>query len=420
MVLLWISLLLGSARASICVRMEDTAALLTEAGGAFVEAGAFEDIVPLGSERFAAAADGQNYALMDGSGTLLTGALYSDFRAAGEVLLACRDGQWGLMDLRGEELGAFAYSRIAADGSGRFWALRAEAEPDALWLADVSGAVRDSGLRVLRIGEASEGLLPVMLESRLWGCCDSDGRMVIPAEYAYIGAFVSGRAAAVSDGRYGAIDRSGAWIAEPAYDFLEISAAGFLLAVDESGARTLDMDGGLLASYPGEDIYAALVGDDYIIGDGETLRVYDASGALLHELAPDASVSEGVGGQLVISEGMWGEACVRLSGTQTAYQNLYPLGMAGDVPIYACMKATAARYENDLLGEIQISVDMDSARYGLVNGAGEQIQPCIYISIDSLANDRFLVRTKRQWRVIDTRGKIYWYTDITRTEAPNF
>ena len=215
------------------------------------------------------------------------------------------------------------------------------------------------------------------------------------------------------------IDRSGDWIVEPAYDFLEISESGFILAADADGVRLLDMNGGEIAAYLEENIYAALVGADYVIEDGESLRIFDASGVLLEEFAPDVSVTEGVGEQLIISEGMWGETCVRLLGTQESYQNLYPLGMAGEEPVYACMEVNAARYMNDLLQEIQIAVDMDSARYGMVNGAGEQILPCEYISIEYLSDDRFLVRTERQWQMIDSAGKVYWRRRVTQTEAPN-
>ena len=413
-------LILGSAHAAVSVRLELTAALLTEDGAELVSAGAYADIVSLGSGLFAASADGERYALLGADGALRTEALYDEFRAVGDALLARRDSDWGLMNVDGAELGAFAYSRIAADENGNLWALREEAESgDALVLLDANGSARDSGLRVLRIGEASEGLLAVQPEAGRWGCCDSSGQMVIPAAYDYIGRFVSGRAPAVSGGRYGAIDRSGAWVVEPAYDFLEISGSGFILAADADGARLMDMDGGEIAVHRGKNIYAALVGSGYVVEDGEALRVFDASGTLVEELAPNASITEGVEEQLIISEGMWGEACVRILGAREAYQNLYPLGTAGGEPVYACMEVSAARYMNDLLNETLIAVDMDTARYGMVNGAGERILPCEYISIEPLSDDRFLVRAEDQWQMIDSDGKVYWRLRVKQTEAPS-
>lgn len=413
-------LVFDCAHAAVSVRMDDAAALLTEDGAVIVPAGVYADIVPLGDELFAASHDGQLYALMDGDGAELTDALYDEFRMDGELLLARRDSAWGLMGRDGEEFGAFEYERIEADGEGGRWALRGELSPDMLVLLASDGSSRDSGLYVLRIGEASEGLLPVELDAGRWGCCDPSGELAIPGDYDYIGSFIAGLAPAVSGGMYGAIDRSGEWAVDPIYDFLEISAGGFVLAVNGEGARLMDLNGGELAVYSGEDIYAALAGAGYVIGDSDALRVFDAAGTLLEELAPDAAVSEGVGEQLVLSEGMWGESCVRLLGTDAAYQNLYPLGMAGGEAVYACMRVNAARYENNLLKEIQISVDMDTARYGMVNGSGEQILPCHYTHIEYLSDDRILVRAARQWQMIDSRGKILWYRRIIQTEAPSF
>ena len=411
-----LSLLLGSARAAVAVRMDDASALLTEDGSVIVPAGTYEDIVALGGGLFAASSEGELYALMDAEGALLTDAVYDGFRRTDRALLAHRDGAWGQMGPDGAEIGAFAYSRIETDGADGCWGI---GEGSELIVLNADGTARDSGLRVLRIGGAAEGLLPVELSASLWGCCDASGGLAIPAEYEYIGSFVEGRAAAVSDGLYGAIDRSGAWIVEPEYGFLEISAAGFMLAANKDGAKVLDMDGGERALYSGANIYAALAGVGYIVGDGESLRIYDASGTLVQEAAPNAVVSEGMGEQLVLSEGMWGEECVRLLGTQTAYQNLYPLGTAGGEAVYACMKVNAARYENDLLHEIQISVDMDTARYGIANAAGEQSLPYNYVSIDFLSDDRFLARTESRWQMIDSGGRVFWSRRITQTEAPN-
>ena len=412
-------LLLGNARAAVSVRMDDTAALLAEDGAAIVPAGSYEDIVPLGGGLFAAASDARLYALMDETGALRTDSIYDEFRLQNDTLFALRGGAWGLMAVDGAELGAFEYTEIEADGEGNCWALREDVFGSALMLLATDGSARDSGVRVLRIGEASEGLLPVQLAVNRWGCCDPSGSMAIPAEYEYIGSFTSGRAPAVSGGMYGAIDRSGEWVVAPAYDFLEISEGGFMLAANADGVRLLDADGGERAFHPGENIYAALAGEGYIIGDGDSLRIFDAAGTLLEETAPDVVISEGVGGQLVLAEGMWGERCVRLLGTDEAYQNLYPLGTANGGALYACMQVNAARYENDLLREIQISVDMDTARYGVVNGAGEQILPCDYASIEYLSDDRLLVRTEDQWRMIDSAGKVYWRRRITQTEAPS-
>ena len=125
------------------------------------------------------------------------------------------------------------------------------------------------------------------------------------------------------DGHYGAINMSGAWVLQPEYDFLQISSAGFILAaVELEGAYVFDGSGAERARYEGSDVYAALAGEGYVVSNPDALQLYDATGALLLESAHDASVAEGIGGQWIVSDGAWGETCVRLLGTDPAYQNL--------------------------------------------------------------------------------------------------
>ena len=113
-VLLCFFLLFGSAHASIAVRMEDTAVLLQRDGTETVPSDAYEDIVSLGEDLFAAGS-AEGYALMDASGQLRTEAVYEDLRLAGGKVIACRDGFYGLLNPEGEEISEFAYSRIISN-----------------------------------------------------------------------------------------------------------------------------------------------------------------------------------------------------------------------------------------------------------------------------------------------------------------
>lgn len=403
-----LAMAMGSASASMAVRMDGAAALLSEDGTVIVDVGAYEDIVLLGEGLFAATADGAHYALLDADGTALTDARYDELRACGSALAACRDGGWGLLDRDGAELGAFEYAEILADDSGARWALREEEDELTAYALGANGRERGEGIAILRAGEPGGGMLPLEFKDGRWGYCGAEGELVIPARFDWAGRFAAGIAPAVEGGRYGAIDESGAWVVAPEHDFIEISEDGLILAAGEGYVALFSTEGLALAEYLGEGVWGALAGEGYVIGDSESLRVFDSAGEVVEELAPDAAVSEGVGGQLVISEGMWGEECVRLSGTQERYQNLYPLGTANGEPVYACMEVRAARYQNDLLHEVQVSVDMDSARYGLVDGKGEVLLPCGYTAIECIGDDRFLVRDESQWRVVNSWGKVYW------------
>lgn len=419
-------MLTGCAQAALCVRMDDGAALLDRSGGEIVAPGTYADIVSLGDGLYAACDASGRYALMDERGEVWTDFLYGQLRLADGLLLAELDGSWGMLDGEGRPLGRFAYRWMQPNGAGGAWAIegdRSDAESDLLFCVSSTGVERVTGLRVHAVGDGSEGLLSVQLPGTLlYGYCDASGELAIPAQYDYAGDFVDGMAVAVMDGSYGAIDASGAWVLEPEYDFLQISRAGILLAGRASeGAHVFDRNGVEIARYEGGDVYAALVGAGYAVVDPDALRFYDASGTLLLEAAPDASVLEGIGGQWIVSEGAWGEECVHLLGSEAAYQNLYPLGTAGEGALYACMTVNVGRYMNDRLGEIQLSTDMESARYGVVDGDGALLLEPVYRALYFLEDDRLLARSDEAWLVLDSSGEIYWRWDAPmQTEETSF
>jgi len=414
-------LLNSHAFAALAVRMDDGALLLDADGGVIVPMDAYDDIVPLGEGLFAAGISGR-YALMDADGKLLTGAKYTDLRLDGAFILACADGFWGLLDKSGNAKTGCLYTRIVP-GDGGYWAVKGELndlESDELFIIGPDGNERASGLYLRSMGEAGEGdMLAVQLpDNGLWGYCDADGKPAIPAAYSYAGSFASGIAPVAAGGNYGAINMQGEYIAPPEYDFLDVTPGGLIIACNADGARILDSGGAELLSFHGEGLMAAAAGDGFVIADHKSLRLFNSRAELLAELAADASVYEGLNGRFIFAEGPWGEECVYLNGTQQKYQNIYPLGMAGETQLYACMQANAARYVNDLLGEIQLSVDMESARYGVIDGSGEMLLPCEYESIEYLADDRLLAYTGGQWQMIDSRGRVYWARGVRQTEAP--
>lgn len=425
-VLLFLCLLLplGAARAAVSVRMGDGSLLLGEDGREIVPMGAYSDIVSLGNGLFAAERDGL-YALMDARGERLSDMLYSDLRLEDAMLLACRDGLWGLLSAQGEEISAFDYTHIVPDGQGSFWAVKGDTgdlEADELFLLNSEGAQTTSGLFVRRLGDASgDGMLSVLLpETDLWGYCDIRGAMVISTAYSHAGRFISGRAAVVKDGRWGAINALGAIIVPAEYDYLEIAEAGFILAARTGeGVWLMDLDGATLAFHEGEETFAAPVGNAYILYDGLELHLCGADGNILETISREGSVYEGLNGQWIIADGAWGEECVYLSGTNEKWQNLYPLGLAEGEALYACMQVPAARVVNDLLGEIQLAVDMESARYGVVNADGEALIPCEYERVEYLGNGRLLMVSDGLWQMADPSGKVYWSYTAKQSEEPS-
>ena len=422
-ILLCLLLVCGCASAAMCIRMEEGALMLSRNGEEIVPPGIYEDIVPLGGTFYAALLYGR-YALMDESGALLSGFSYDFLEVSGDMLIAEADGLRGLLSSGGNPVTPLEYTRILPVGDGRFWAIRGKGddlESDELFVLDANGSETATGLFVRRMQAAGEGLLSVLRPtSGLWGYCDAEGEMVIPAVYSHAGSFLHGRAAVVENGRFGAVSREGETIIEAEFDYLEVCAGGFILAgLSQQGVWVFDLNGGELARYEGEETAAAPVGDGYAVYDGETVILYTASGEIIARGSQGASAAEGLDGQIILADGPWGEECVRIVGTENAYQNLYPLGYARGEAVYAYMEANSARFINDLLGEVQVSVDMDSARYGVVNARGEIILPAEFESIQMLEDDRLLCHIDEYRQVTDTEGRIYWSHGIRQTEAPS-
>jgi len=294
-------------------------------------------------------------------------------------------------------------------------------ESDEVFILYADGNEKATGLFVRGITAASNGLAAVLLpENNMWGYCDASGYMQIPAAYSHAGAFISGRATVVQNGKYGAIDDKGNFVAAPEFDFLEVSESGFMLAVQNGrGAYLLDINGREIAFHEGAETYAMLLGSGYgIVNEGE-LHIYNAQNALLETLDWDANVYEGLNGQLIVAEGAWGEECVYLLGTSARYQNLYPLGMDGEETLYACMQVQAARYVSDLLGEILYAVDMEMARYGVVNARGELLLPCEYEAIEYLGGGRLQLYADGLWQMSTAEGEILWQYGTKQTEEPS-
>lgn len=417
----------GIAEASLCVRLDDGAALLERGGEEIIALGQYEDIVSLGDGLFAVQ-EGKKYALIDASGALLTAAQYDEMHVKGDILLARRDGLWGLLSRSGEELTQFEYTKLAAGDGDSFWAVRgnpSDVESDEIYILSAAGEEHASGTYARRMAaEGSEGLLAVSPpDSALWGYCDETGEMVIPARYSYAGAFYNGRAVVALDGAYALIDASGKAIIADGFDYMEMSESGFVLAARAAeGAWVFDRNGGERARYEGEEIVVAPVGDGWSVFDGEWLWVYDQTGEPRAQLTQYGTASEGLDGQLILSDGAWGEESVYLSGSDEGkrYQNIYPLGWADGEPVYAYMTANTGRYVNDLLGETQLSTDMDSARYGVIDAAGEICIPARYDQIFYLEDDRFLLRDGEFWQVTDSRGRVYWRHGVMQIEGSIF
>lgn len=401
----------GSAYASIALRTDEGAALVGCDGDEIVPFGSCEDIVSLGDGLFAAKIEDQ-YALMDAEGSLLTDPLYEYIRFERDIVCSRINGLWQLLDRQGNALTAAVYTLIVPNGNGGAWAItgtNGDVEPDELLLLDRNGDRKSTGLYVRSIDQtANDGLLCVRFpDSNLCAYCDVYGKIAVLPAFDSASPFKNGLAVVSQSGFCGVIDTDGEFIVAAEYDYADISGNGFIIAQNDAGICVFDDNGVLLSSYEGVSVFAGVIGEHYMILQNDALTVYTSVGDIVHSLPADAFVTEGIN-SLILSDGAWGEECVYLEGTQQRYQNLYPLGMAQGRPVYAFLQANTARYMNNLLGEIQLSMDMTSHRYGIVGSDGEILLPAVYRSIEYLEDNRFLVRTDNQWRMIDVRGSVLW------------
>lgn len=424
LILALLALLAPFARASISIRMDSDACLLTENGDVLAAPGTYQDIAPLGNGFFAAKIGG-NYALMNERGELLTQPDYQALQLASSVLLAQKGGRWGILSEDGTPLDEFDYTRVTFDGKGNGWALTGnpnDSRSDRLLLLSPDGTMSETDLYVLWMDErASDGLIAVQLaENGLYGYCGVDGKMAIQARFDSASTFKSGRAVVALNGRCGVIDANSALIVPAKYDFADISSSGVSVVRRDGEVRALRADGSEIARFESASASIALLGNGFGVADGENCRAYDGNGSEIVSASAQSAFLEGLNGQIIVADGPWGDACVYIAGTSARYQNLYPLGEANGSALYAYMMANTARYTNDILNETQLSTDMESARYGVVGSDGEILLAATYLSITYLANDRLLVRTEDAWQMIDSAGNVFWQSQAsTQSAAPS-
>ena len=407
-----ILLLFSCAQAAVCFRADDAYYLLNSDGSIIIPSGSYSDIQFLGDDLFAAK---QNdlYALINSEGVRYTEFEYNEIKAAGDGnILIRKDLKWGVMDANGAVLIKCLYSNIVPSGTGEYWAFagsRNDLHADPMLVLRASGGIIGTDIRVLDADTTlGSGLLRALIaEKNLYGYIDTSGRIAIDAQFDYAGCFMNGIACVVQNGKYGVIDTDGKFILAPEYEWIALSTTSNILALTADGNTALyDQNGKLIEQKA--SIYAGFYGAYAYMADDRNTLVFDADGNQILSLSTDAGIQTGLGNDLILTDGAWGEECVFLYGSDRKYQNIYPLGTAAGAHIYAYMTINAARYNNDLLGEIQYSTDPASARYGMIDASGEILIEAQYRSIEYLQDDRFCVRTDDQWQMIDSSGNIYF------------
>jgi hypothetical protein len=187
-------------------------------------------------------ADGR-HGLMSADGEVLVPPALTEICFFFEGLAAfCRDQRWGVLDVAGREVIAPRYQLARQFSDGRC------AMNLGSWrYVDPAGKeLRIPGMKYA--GDFSGGLAAVANDALRWGFVDHQGHLVIPHAYDDAGGFSEGLCAVKTRKGWGYVDRAGAWVIEPRFK----RAWGFrdgLAQVVSTGKESRDAFAQLVGTY---------------------------------------------------------------------------------------------------------------------------------------------------------------------------
>ena len=393
-----------------CVRAPGVAALVDERGVERVENGRYGDLFAVREGELYAAGSRGAYRLLDAEGTVLNDAPFAMIDDAGVALVFRRGALFGAMDGAGNETVPAEWTQLACDGLGGFLALDGDPTddaPDGIVHISASGEATPTGVAVARgLSPVKAGRMPFVTADGLYGAVDAGGSIAIEPTWRYIGAFDGGLAKARGDGGMGLIDADGHDVIAPVYDWLERSGA--MIAAGVGGrVDVYGVDGEWRYNIEAVDAEAALVGEYLAMYAPDGSALYDAAGAVIAERGAGTTFAPGVSGQIVATDGEWGEACQYLidpdgSDASGPFQQLLPLCEGR----YAFLQMAGVEYYSEELGRIKKSWDYAGARYGLADDRGNVVLPAEYREIIPAGADRLALVGDDGVTLVDPDGNI--------------
>ncbi len=410
-------MLMGAARAdgALCVATDGFAALVDEAGHTLVEGVA--DVFCVRAGALYAVGRRGAYRLCDEAGNLLGEAAFAMIDDAGDCLIFRQGSRYGAMDEAGNVILPAEWTQLVSDGAGGFLALDTDPldeSADAILRLSADGEATPTGAKTASgLTRLTSGLMPVMASNGRYGAVNARGEWAVRPEWRYVGPFTGGRAKAAGAGGMGLIDASGEEVVPARYDWLE-RGENVVAALDAGGIDVFTGDGERrVYSVKGENLEAALVGDCLMVKDGNSTRLYDATGALMGAFGADFRCAPGLRGQLIATQGEWGARGSWLmnadgSAASARFQRILPL--AGER--YAFIETPGIEYHSADLDRVQTSWNYDAARVGLMDASGAVILPAQYNEIRALGEDRLLMRTDGEVLLTDADGNVLraWLT----------
>lgn len=418
---LLLCMLIGVAHASsLCVNAPGVVALTDNRGVEVIENGRFEALFTVRDGALYAAGRRGAYRLYDVAGRPLGDVEFSMIDDVGEALLFRQGAFYGAMSAAGEIVIPAQWTQLTPNGAGGWLALESDPldeQPDEIVCIDAQGEARQTGVYCVGgLSRVSGGRMPYLDSDGRYGALDESGAIAVEGNWLYMDSFSNGLAKVAGQEGMGVIDSGGRVVIGPVFRWLERSAA-MIAAWDGENIEIYGPRGGQRrARLPGRALEIALTGDYLaVVYDGRTC-LYNAYGRLLRQSQGAVSYAPGTRGQLIASDGSWGEKCQQLvnpdgSKASGMFQQLLPLCAER----YAFLEMKGEDYESEVLGTVQTAWDYAGCRYGLMDGRGRILISAKYREIRALSSDRLLLIGDDRTQIADRNGVVMktWITPET-------
>ena len=395
-----------------CVDVPGGKGLIDESGDFWVEPGVYDEIITIEPGVVYLAGEKGNYNILDGEGQEISNIRVAMARYVDGVIIFRWNGLYGAMDLSGEVLVGPIWHQLTTNGRGGYLALNDYASDnvaDEIVHIDASGEIINTGNYTVGILEdVSSDRIPYMTTDGSYGLADGEGNIVTQPVWLYTGGFEDGMGLVSDENGIGLVDANAEMILECRYRFID-RGDEMIIALDKEDVlevyaadgktRLFDLEAGARS--------VSMVGNCIALSDDECVVLYNREGLPVYTGSAFATFAVGLDGQIIASDGKWGEECVWLmdqSGNALSgmYQRILPL--AGGR--YAFLTMSGATYFSDALGDFERSWNYESIRYGMIDSAGNQILPDEYLEIIALDEDRFILKAEEGVYLSDKDGKI--------------
>lgn len=387
----------------IVLNMEGYDALVSYEGEVISEPSQYSAIYEIGGGYFAFGTEEQAedgfrniyFALADTNGSVMTEAEYTYLEYDEGIVIFEKDGLYGAMNTAAEIVVPCEYTRLQKSENG-FIALKSDiwdTTPDAVYIVAMDGSETKTGTTVLDMGNTfSEGVIAALSsETGTYGYLNANGEWEIEPFFSYAGEFADGMARASLNGGLGMINADGEWMLQPDFDVLEDTGHLLIGTRYLKGVTIFERESlTTLAEFSGKEVYARGLGEYAVIGMPEKTIVIDGRGNCVFNAPGGVKIT--YAGTCVIME-------------ENGRYGLFASDGALLSELYSQIISAGAHSGGELFiaADYEYGADL-TARYSLLDAAGNAILPCEYEMLYPLAKDRFFAQIGGKTGLIDASG----------------